>query len=89
MNTPKPLSYTIKRIGENSTENIEADSLNTAGDPPSFHFSLNGRDVSEIFVHALEREPTPNYPQTPEEREAWRKAATAMNSAIAPRRLQR
>ncbi len=89
MNTPKPLSYTIKRIGEECTENIEADSLNTAGTPPSFHFFLNGRKVYEIYVHALEKEPTPYYPQTPEERDAWRKLAKETKSAIAPRRLRR
>ena len=87
MNKPHPISYTIKRIGEKKTEDVQADSFIEAGDPPSYHFSLNGKEGEKILVHALEKEPTPNYPRTVEEREAWRKMAK--NSALTPRHLRR
>jgi hypothetical protein len=86
MNKPNPISYTIKRIGEKKTKNVHADSFLKAGDPPSFHFSLKGSEVLKIFVHALENEPTPNYPPTAAERDAWRKLVA--NSRITPRRLR-
>ena len=87
MNKPTPNSYTIKRIGEKKTEDVQADSFLTAGDPPSFQFYLKGREVLKIFVHALENEPTPKYPSTAEERDVWRKFAA--NATITPRRLRR
>lgn len=86
MNKPNPVSYTIKRIGANATEDIQADSILKIGDPPSFHFSTNGNDVFEIYVHALEREPIPNYPRTAEEKEAWRKLVA--ESKVVPRGLR-
>ena len=86
MNKPNPISYTIKRIGEKKTEDVQADSFLKEGDPPSFHFSLNGSEVLKIFVHALEMEPTPNYPRTAAERDAWRKLVE--NSRITPRRFR-
>ena len=86
MNKPNPISYTIKRISEKKTEDVQADSFLKAGDPPSFHFSRKGSEVLKIFVHALENEPTPNYTPTAAEKDAWRKLVA--NSRITPRRLR-
>lgn len=87
MSNQKPISYTIKRVGKNTSEDVQADSFIKAGDTPLYHFFLNGIEVEKIFVHALEKEPIPNYSRTAEEREAWRKLAA--NSTVTPRRLRR
>jgi hypothetical protein len=69
-----PIAYTIKCIGKPDVEIVFATSVQIdPGDAPKYVFRKAGEIVREIFVHALEIEPKPKFPQTAESRAAWEK----------------
>jgi hypothetical protein len=88
MSTPTPIAFEIARIGQKE-ERIIADSVDVEGNPPKYVFRKAGVVVHEIFVHALEREPRPIFPQTPEQKEAWRKFARKQSELNTPTYLDR
>lgn len=71
MDTPTPIAFPIQRLGQN-TERISADAVQTEGTPSKYVFRRNGKAVFDIFVQALDREPKPIYPRTPEAKAAWK-----------------
>ena len=89
MDTPDPIRYEITRSGK-TLESVPADSLEkTADAPPKYIFRKKGKFVLEIFVHALEAEPIPKFPRTPEERVAWKETVRKVNAANALPHLEK
>jgi hypothetical protein len=66
-----PIAFEIQRIGQ-KPERITADALQTEGTPAKYVFRRKGDVAFDIFVQALEREPKPICPQTPEAKAAWK-----------------
>jgi hypothetical protein len=71
MNTPRPIAFEIQRIGQ-KRERITADAFETEGAPPKYVFRREDEAVFDIFIQALEREPKPIFPPTPEANAAWK-----------------
>ena len=82
MESPQPqlIAFKLALIGK-EPEEISANTYHKDGDPPKYIFEKDGRVVRELFVHALENEPEPVYPRTPEDRAKWDNFARRMSAA--------
>lgn len=90
MTTPTqiPVGFEIQRIGQ-KPERITADTVETVGTPPKYVFSRKDAFVCDIVVHALEREPKPVWPRTPEEKAAWKAFVRRQDAVNQVSHLQR
>lgn len=86
---PKPIAFEITRVGQKSEE-ISPDSLEkTTDNPAKYVFPKAGTIVRDFFVHALETEPKPIYPRTPEQKKKWREFVRKNNEAMRTPNLRR
>jgi hypothetical protein len=88
MSTTTPVAFEIQRVGQ-KPERISADSLETEGTPAKYVFRRKGRTVLDIFTTALEREPKPILPSTPEANAKWRAFVKKQDSLNKSPHLQR
>jgi hypothetical protein len=88
-NERTPIAYTITRIGK-PVEDIAANSLEIVkGDAPKYVFRKDEKIALEIFVHALEIEPKPRFPQASENKDAYHRHAQKLSAANQTPRLRR
>lgn len=86
---PRPIAFEITRVGQ-KPEEIRADSLEkTTDNPAKYVFRKDGKIVRDLFVHALETEPKPIYPRTPEEKAKWNAFVRKNNEAMRTPNLRR
>ncbi len=84
--TPTPIAFEIQRIGQ-KPERIRAESFETEGTPPKYVFRRKDKTVSDsFFVHALEREPKPIFPN---DSAAWKEFVTKQGAVNQGQHLER
>ena len=92
MKEQTPIRFTIRHIGKTKDESISADSCSTEateGNPPKYVFRKGGKVVDTIFVHALQNEPVPHYPSSPEANANRKKFVKKQGALNQPPDLQR
>lgn len=82
-----PVAFEISRIGQKEPEMVQADSVDEIDG--KYVFRKNGTVVRELFKHALEIEPKPIYPRTPEQKKKWREFVQKNNAAMRTPNLKR